>query len=86
MRIKFRQGYQGPAGSFSPGDVVDLEKNKAIDICNAGLAFPAKEKQIERQINEYPKHTGGGWYELSNGDKVRSKENAIKEEKLIESG
>lgn len=25
---------------------------------------------------EFPKHTGGGWYELSNGEKVQGKEEA----------
>ena len=24
-----------------------------------------------------PKHVGGGWYELSNGEKIRGKEKAI---------
>jgi len=35
---------------------------------------------------EYPKHTGGGWYELSNGDKKRGKEEAIKAEKALNEG
>lgn len=26
--------------------------------------------------DEYPKHTGGGWYELSNGEKVKGKDEA----------
>lgn len=30
--------------------------------------------------SEFPKHTGGGWYELSNGDKVQGKEDAEKAE------
>lgn len=30
---------------------------------------------------EFPKHTGGGWYELSNGEKVQGKEKAEKAEK-----
>lgn len=30
---------------------------------------------------EFPKHTGGGWYELSNGEKVQGKEEAEKAEK-----
>ena len=28
----------------------------------------------EKEI--FPKHTGGGWYELSNGDKVQGKQEA----------
>ena len=29
---------------------------------------------------EYPVHTGGGWYELSNGEKVQGKQEAEKAE------
>ena len=32
---------------------------------------------------EYPKHTGSGWYELSNGEKVQGREEAIKSEKEL---
>lgn len=76
MRIKFRQEYEGPAGSFYPGEIVSIEKDLAIDICNAGLAFPVKEKEIEKQIEDL----GGGWYETSDGQKIRGKEKAIQKE------
>ena len=33
---------------------------------------------------EYPKHTGGGWYELSNGEKVQGKEVAEDLEKELQ--
>lgn len=29
---------------------------------------------------DFPKHVGGGWYELSNGERVQGKEEAIKKE------
>jgi len=32
---------------------------------------------------DFPKHTGGGWYELSNGDKVQGKDHALKEEAAL---
>lgn len=32
---------------------------------------------------EFPKHTGGGWYELSNGERVQGKEAAEKAEKEV---
>ena len=32
---------------------------------------------------EYPKHTGGGYYELSNGEKVQGKDAAIEAEKEL---
>lgn len=34
----------------------------------------------EEVTGEYPKHTGGGWYELSNGEKVQGKEEAEEKE------
>ena len=33
-------------------------------------------KLAEEVAAKYPKHTGGGWYELSNGEKVQGKEDA----------
>lgn len=32
----------------------------------------------ETPAKQYPHHTGGGWYELSNGEKVQGKEEAEK--------
>ena len=39
----------------------------------------------EKQDNDedYPKATGGGWYELSNGESIRGKEKAIEAEKEL---
>lgn len=36
-------------------------------------------KKVESSI-AFPKHVGGGWYELSNGERVQGKEEAIKKE------
>ncbi len=33
---------------------------------------------------DFPKHTGGGWYELSNGEKVQGKDEA--KDKQLEVG
>lgn len=35
------------------------------------------------KTDSYPKHTGGGWYELSNGEKVQGKEEAAAAEKKL---
>lgn len=41
----------------------------------------AKKVLIEKVEDEvFPKHTGGGYYELSNGEKVKGKEAAEKAE------
>lgn len=36
--------------------------------------------------DEYPKHVGGGYYELSNGEKVQGKDKAIEAEQALKSG
>lgn len=38
-------------------------------------------EDTEQAVNSnFPKHTGGGWYKLSNGEKVKGKEAAQKAE------
>jgi len=38
----------------------------------------------EQKESEWPKHVGGGYYELSNGKKVRGKESALKVQKELD--
>lgn len=47
--------------------------------------WPEIESAYEGKVlsSDYPKHTGAGWYELSNGDTVRGKENAIEAENKL---
>ena len=33
---------------------------------------------VDEEVEQYPKHVGGGWYELSNGERVQGKEEAEK--------
>ena len=35
------------------------------------------------EIESFPKHTGGGWYELSDNSKVQGKDEAIAAEKKL---
>ena len=44
---------------------------------------PQPPEENPPAVDDYPKHTGGGYYELSNGDKVKGKAEAKEaEEKL----
>ena len=36
---------------------------------------------VDEEVKQFPKHVGGGWYELSNGERVQGKEEAIEVEK-----
>jgi hypothetical protein len=38
--------------------------------------FLEKDETVTDE-NEYPKHTGGGWYELPDGQKIQGKEEAL---------
>lgn len=46
----------------------------------ANMETPESGKKIE---DVYPKATGGGWYELSNGEKVQGKKEAVEAEKKL---
>jgi hypothetical protein len=45
---------------------------------------PGERETVE--VEEFPKHTGGGYYELSNGEKVKGKGAAEKAENALKSG
>ena len=45
--------------------------------------MPANKAVQPPQNKEYPKHKGGGYYELSNGDTVRGKEEANKQQRSL---
>ncbi|MGE7091678.1 hypothetical protein ACQKII_09545 [Lysinibacillus sp. NPDC048646] len=44
-----------------------------------------EQGESEEHVSEHPKHTGGGYYELSNGEKVKGKDEAIKAENALKS-
>lgn len=44
---------------------------------------PPVEKAEDKKEVEFPKHTGGGWYVLSNGEKIRGEDEAIAAEKEL---
>jgi hypothetical protein len=50
--------------------------------------FEQTENDDDNQVadSEFPKHTGGGYYELSNGEKVQGKDKAIEAEQALKSG
>lgn len=59
-------------------------KYKKIYLADIVRDEEEKEKQPDgEQDTEFPKHVGGGTYELSNGERVKSKEEAIEAEKAL---
>ncbi|CAK7002060.1 hypothetical protein [Tissierella sp.] len=62
------------------GEIVEMTEERVEYIIskNPNLIKPVEEK--EESDLEFPKHIGGGYYELSNGEKVKGKDEAIKAE------
>lgn len=94
MKIKILKGLAGPKFVYNPGDVVEMEDKQAIRLCKAGIAQPIKEQKTETAVKppgenaaiKYPVHKGGGWYELSNGETVKGKEEALEAQKALDGG
>lgn len=93
----YKPGDTYPAESFSadPARVAFLSQvhptYKRIFLANVkddGVQDRAIEQLKQDPVEEsnYPKHTGGGWYELSNGEKIQGKDEAIAAENELKSG
>lgn len=65
--------------SYSPGEVVELDTQKAKKWIEAGIASPQKATRPpgEVAVKPSPKHVGGGYFELPDGRRVKGKEAAI---------
>jgi hypothetical protein len=65
-------------------NVGDLYEHESAD----RVAFLVKkgfldENEVQPAESEFPKHTGGGYFELSNGEKVKGKDEAAAAEKEL---
>ncbi|MCK8826402.1 hypothetical protein MWH25_01395 [Natroniella acetigena] len=75
------------------GDTIEATGDRADKLRQKGLiGKPARKQKKETaeidqggEQRDYPISTGGGWYELSNGESVRGKKKAIKVQKELES-
>lgn len=61
------------------GEIIDLSEERFAEIMSIN------ENLIEEteDTTEYPNHIGGGVYELSDGNKVRGKDEALKAEEAL---
>lgn len=85
MRYKVLKPFRCEKGQLYPGDTVELHPGRAAKLKTVGLVadmsvvaetatIEPPEKAVMPGLK--PKHIGGGWYELPNGEKVRGKEEA----------
>ncbi|WP_018659905.1 hypothetical protein [Allofustis seminis] len=57
-----------------------VEQKRLDELVKSGFIQEASTE--EKEI--FPKHTGGGWYELSNGERVQGKGEAQKKQKSLD--
>lgn len=63
------------------GAVIEVSAERAAEIVkNLGEDFIEEVTTVDP---DFPKHTGGGYYELSNGEKIKGKDAAIEAEKAL---
>lgn len=64
------------------GKIIELTEERFEEIKSADGSLI---EEVEGEyISEFPKHIGGGYYELSNGEKVKGKDAAIAAQTEIE--
>lgn len=73
-------------GLSEQGGKVVLPGAKSMPKPEDKMIRPAEDKTtLPTEEKSYPLHLGGGWYELSNGERVRGKEDAERAEtELVE--
>jgi len=80
MKATVKIYFVGFDREFKPGETVDLPLDKIEQLNSAGLGTILEVDEVD----EWPKQVGGGYYELSNGEKVRGKDVAIAAQAEIE--
>ena len=74
-----------PREGYEPDEVrvasLTSENNKA-----GRVLIELVEDEEQNKDENFPKHTGGGWYELSNGEKIQGKDEALEAEAQLQSG
>lgn len=80
MKVIVKKQFVGFDREFKPGETFDLSAEKIEKLNNAGLGV-LLEPDGGRV---WPKHLGGGNYELSDGEKVKGKEAAHEAQALLD--
>lgn len=81
-------GYIYRAGDAFPREGLNptgerIERLATEDNKRKEMLIQAIETDEDQEQDQYPKHTGGGYFELSNGEKVQGKEKAIEAEQAL---
>ena len=68
-------------GRLFMGQIVDINDGLAKELVGRGIAVlpkpePPAPEEPEKPVTEEPKHIGGGWYEMPDGEKVHGRKAA----------
>ena len=74
VKIKMKGLMVGPEGKHQPGDVVEMEDERARGLVARGYAEEVGNGAEDEEA--FPKPLGRGLYELSDGGKIRGKAKA----------
>jgi hypothetical protein len=66
---------------YNRGDLYENNHSERVAFLIEKGYLDSTEVKVD---NQFPKHTGGGWYELSNGEKVKGKDEAVAAEKDLQ--
>lgn len=81
------------AGDPYPREGKEVDEKRVAELSSTSnkrqerliMAVNEDAPSVDVEAEDYePKHTGGGWYELSNGERVQGKEAAIEAEKALQ--
>ena len=59
------------------------DEDRIASLVDKGFLEEKSKQPPDSNDSEFPKHSGGGWYELSNGEKVHGKEKAEEAEREV---
>ncbi|WP_079479714.1 hypothetical protein [Halobacillus salinus] len=72
---------------YEKGSTYETESADRISyLQEKGYLVESKQPPENPSEGEFPKHTGGGYYEISNGEKVQGKEEAQKAQRDLDAG
>ncbi|MCP3025411.1 hypothetical protein [Halobacillus sp. A5] len=72
-KYQYQKGAAYPRNGINPDD--DRIKELSGSNNNMGKVL-IKQVEEDKPNHKYPLHTGGSWYQLSNGEKVQGKDKA----------
>lgn len=79
MYIQIDRSCAGADFSYASGTRLEvgaeIPSDRAMMLLNGGLATPVRDIPTEKVA--YPRHVGGGTYELPNGKRVKGKKAAV---------